>query len=113
MLARALPGGAKLAAGFGMRVIEREIIRRVAMLFAELVEEILTADVLSSGIDAVIGILIFYELLAHGMPPIGDTSLRLIGTPFPGVLGGRSSRRPADSCQQRACRGGKASLADT
>jgi len=74
MLARALPRDAKLAAGLGMRVIEREVVRRAVVLFTELVEEILTADIqVNGGIDAVIGILIFHELLAHGMPPIGDT----------------------------------------
>jgi hypothetical protein len=82
MLARALllPDRAELTTGLGVRVIEGNEVRRGLVLFAKLVEEILTADVLlSGGIDDAVGVAVFHDLLAHGMPPGGERRLRLTG----------------------------------
>jgi hypothetical protein len=72
MLARALllPDYAEVTAGLGVRMVEGNKVRRGLVLFAELVEKVLAADVLlSGGIDDVVGVAVFHDLLAHGMPP--------------------------------------------
>jgi hypothetical protein len=81
MLARALllPDRAELTAGLGVGVIEGDKVRRGLVLFAELVEEILAADVLLSGGDDVLGVAVFHDLLAHGMPLGGERAFRSPG----------------------------------